>query len=268
MEESPRQRAAAALRAHLPELADVPVLEFGHGLDNKAFVAADLILRVADGLDVTREAGLLEVVAPRVSLPVPVPRFVDADGGVLAYPLIPGRSLLGRVPPAGAATRLGRFLHELHGINPSEVTDLVPVEDADPHEWLEGLEGPPDLVSLLHTSVPPPGDRRVLAHADLGAEHVLERDGRLTGVIDWSDGAVTDPGLDFARLYRDFGPVFLAEALDAYGGLEGGGSAMARIEFYARCAALEDLTYSRDSGRREYADAAERSLTWLFPRIP
>jgi len=40
---------------------------------------------------------------------------------------------------------------------------------------------------------------------------------------------------------------------------------MKRIEFFARCAALEDLAYERASGRTEYTRAAERSLRWLFP---
>jgi aminoglycoside phosphotransferase (APT) family kinase protein len=113
--------------------------------------------------------------------------------------------------------------------------------------------------------VPGPGRRRVLAHADLGAEHILEHDGALTGVIDWSDAALTDPALDFARLYRDFGPDFLTTALDAYGGLADTEDAMTRITFYARCAALEDLAYGRQQRRSDYTLAAENSLVWLFP---
>ena len=72
------------------------------------------------------------------------------------------------------------------------------------------------------------------------------RDGALTGIIDWSDAAITDPALDLARLYRDFGPDFLAALLPAYGPLP---EAMPRIEFFARCAALEDLAYGRATGR-------------------
>jgi hypothetical protein len=106
---------------------------------------------------------------------------------------------------------------------------------------------------------------RVVAHADLGAEHILELDGTLTGIIDWSDAAITDPALDFARLYRDFGPGFLEDLLQVYGPLPG---AMPRIEFFARCAALEDLAYGHATGRGEYVANAERSLDWLFPPRP
>jgi aminoglycoside phosphotransferase (APT) family kinase protein len=210
--------------------------------------------------EVGAEAQLLATLAGRLSLPIPAPRFAEAD--VMAYPRVPGRPLLGRTPPAGAPAQLGRFLRELHGVDPAAVTGLVPVEPADPAEWLDELEGPPELVRAVRAGRPPASAALVVAHADLGAEHVLEDGGVLTGVIDWSDAAVTDPALDFARLYRDFGPAFLAETLAAYGPLPG---AMPRITFFARCAALEDLAYGETTGRREYAANARRSFAWLFP---
>jgi aminoglycoside phosphotransferase (APT) family kinase protein len=247
-------RARRALRAHVPELADAALGELGRGLDNTAFLAGDLVVRVAEHDVVRREAALLAVIAARVSLPVPSVRFADA--GVLAYPLLPGRPLLGRAAPAALARPLGRFLRELHAVPLSTVDGLAPVEDADPAEWLEDLDGPPELLRTLRETVPEPAPRRVLAHADLGAEHILEDGGAVTGVIDWTDAAVTDPALDFARLYRDFGPGFLAEVLAAYGT----GPDAGRITYFARCAALEDLAYGH-----EHARAAERSLAWLFP---
>jgi aminoglycoside phosphotransferase (APT) family kinase protein len=223
------------------------------------------VLRVGDSDRVGREARLLEAIAGHLSIPVPMPRFADEDAGVLAYERLPGRPLLGRSPPAGAARRLGRFLRELHAADPATVVDLIPTEDADPGAWLDDLEGPRELVRMLHAACPRRSPHRVVAHADLGAEHILERDGTLTGVIDWSDAAITDPALDLARLYRDFGPGFLKDLLPVYGPLPG---AMPRVEFFARCAALEDLAYGRATGRREYAANAERSFDWLFPRRP
>jgi hypothetical protein len=72
MTEIARRRATESLRMHVPKLAGVAVCELGYGLDNAAFVAGDLVLRVADGRSVIREARLLEVVAQRVSVPVPI----------------------------------------------------------------------------------------------------------------------------------------------------------------------------------------------------
>ncbi|MET7403440.1 phosphotransferase [Dactylosporangium sp. NPDC005572] len=250
---SARSRAVQALRDHAPDLAGRPVTDLGSGLDNTAFLAGDLVLRVTDHDTVAREAALLDLIAPHVSLPVPAVRFADPGRGVLAYPLLPGRPLLGRPAPDGLARQLGRFLGELHAVE----TAAVPVDGADPREWLADLDGPADLLAVLLRTVPEPARRLVLAHADLGAEHLLEHAGAVTGVIDWTDAAVTDPALDFARLYRDFGPGFLAEVLGAYGGEP---PAPERITFFARCAALEDLAYGG-----EHARAAGRSLAWLFP---
>jgi len=255
-------RAARALRTHAPELADLPLRELGHGLDNTAFAAGELVLRVADGPGVQREAGLLEVLAPRMPLAVPVPVFADGDAGVLGYRLLPGRPLLGRTPPPGTAAVLGGFLRALHATDPAAVRAFVDEDAADPAEWLTDLDGPAELLRVVRSGVPRPSALRVVAHADLGAEHLLADGTRVTGVIDWSDCAVTDPALDLARLYRDFGPAFLAEVLQAYGGLPDAGP---RIEFFARCAALEDLAYGLRTGRAEYAAAARRSIAWLFP---
>jgi aminoglycoside phosphotransferase (APT) family kinase protein len=86
----------------------------------------------------------------------------------------------------------------------------------------------------------------------------------LTGVLDWSDAAVADPAVDFARLYRDFGRDFLESVVEAYGGLADRDRTLQRIQYYARCAALEDLDYGRTSGPVEYATAARASIGRLF----
>ena len=262
MDATSRARATASLRRHAPELAGVQLRELGHGLENTAFLAGELVLRVSEGPDVAREAQLLRTLRPRLPLPVPRPLFVDEDDGVLAYPLLAGRPLLGRTAGPGHAQVLGRFLRALHTVDPAAVTGLVPVEDADPAEWLDQLTGPAELLRVLHATVPPTTTRRVLAHADLGAEHLLERDGALTGVIDWSDAAITDPALDLARPFRDFGPDFLAALLKVYGP---GAPDLERIRFFARCAALEDLEHGHRTGQLDYSRAAERSLSWVLP---
>jgi aminoglycoside phosphotransferase (APT) family kinase protein len=260
---TPRERATRALRAHAPQLLETELTELGHGLDNTAYLAGGLVLRVADDGDPEREARLLDTLAPHLSIAIPAPRFAVADAGVLAYERLPGRPLLGRPAPAGAGRRLGRFLRELHAVDPASVEELVETEDPDPRAWLEDLSGPSDLVDIVQANPPRPASERVVAHADLGAEHILELDGTLTGVIDWSDAAITDPALDFARVYRDFGPRVLEDAIEAYGARP---APMARIEFFARCAALEDLAFGVETGRHEYATNAERSFGWLFPQ--
>ena len=44
------------------------------------------------------------------------------------------------------------------------------------------------------------GFRPALTHSDLGPSHLLVRDGKLVGVIDWGDARVGDPAIDYAWL--------------------------------------------------------------------
>ncbi len=264
MAELAEQRARTALRRYLPELVEQVVVPLGQGLDNTAFLVEDIVLRVSDGPSVVREARLLALLAPSVSVPVPQPRFADGCLGVLAYQLLPGRPLLGESAFPGLARRLGRFLRGLHSIDQAMLGALLSRDDVHPEEWLQDLDGPEDLLAVLTATVPPPTDQYAVVHADLGAEHLLAVGEDLTGVIDWSDAAIADPAVDFARLYRDFGLEFLRSVVDAYGGLQDADRTLQRVQYYARCAALEDLAYGRTTGHSQYAKAAEASIRRLF----
>ncbi len=248
----------------MPELVEHVVVPLGQGLDNTAFLVEDLVLRVSDGPSVVREARLLALLAPRMSVPVPQPRFADGGLGVLAYQLLPGRPLLGESAFPGLAQRLGRFLRGLHSIDQAVLGDLLDRDDVQPQEWLQDLDGPEDLLAVLTSTVPPPSDQYAVVHADLGAEHLLAVGEELTGVIDWSDAAIADPAVDFARLYRGFGLDFLRSVVDAYGGLQDADRTLQRVQYYARCATVEDLQYGRTTGHGQYAKAAEASIRRLF----
>jgi aminoglycoside phosphotransferase (APT) family kinase protein len=120
--------------------------------------------------------------------------------------------------------------------------------------------------AFLAASPPDSGGALVFSHNDLGIEHVLvaPATGAITGVIDWSDAALTDPAYDFGLLYRDLGPATLAAALTAY--RTGDPAALReRAAFYARCSLLEDLAYGSQTGLSVYTDKSLAALQWLFP---
>jgi aminoglycoside phosphotransferase (APT) family kinase protein len=256
---SSRDRALAALAGAAGGSHDPAGLApVGAGLDHDVYRTGDLVLRVGDPAEVAREAALLRLLAGELPCPVPVPVLVDEVEGVLGHRWLPGEPLLGRPAPRGLAARLGRVLRRLHDVDVAGLAHLgLPDEGVD-------LTGPEPLVATVRRTVPEPGPHRVLVHNDLGAEHLLMTDGRLSGVLDWSDAAVSDPAVDFARLLRDFGPGFLDAVVAAYGGPPDEGFA-GRVLFVARCAALEDLAYGAATGRAAYAVAARASLAWLFP---
>ncbi|GGO77000.1 phosphotransferase family protein [Nonomuraea cavernae] len=274
----------ALLSRHLPHYEVRSLAESGRGLDNVVYeVNGELIVRhgrAADPEATRREAELLAVVAELSTLPVPEVVFIDPEAAVIAYAKLPGRSL-DRHPvaePARLAEPLGGFLSALHGAEPGTMLDLAPL-DAYPAptllhdaelEYLDVAAHVPErhrplIESFLGAAPPPEPTSPRFCHNDLGAEHLLAdpASGELTGVIDWTDAAVTDPAHDFALIYRDLGPEVFERTLFHYDGrLDDAGRA--RVLFYARCALIEDLAYGLSTGPRHYADAALAHLAHTF----
>lgn len=151
------------------------------------------------------EIALLPAIAP--ALPADVPSFehVSRDPLFVGYRLIRGRPLVDEDAEGVCA-----FLEALHELDAS----ALPVER---HDWVEAYR---DQCAEFERLVFPLvdidqraqakrffGDVETLVefepsliHADLGPEHLLVRDGRLAGVIDWGDMRLGDPALDYAWL--------------------------------------------------------------------
>jgi aminoglycoside phosphotransferase (APT) family kinase protein len=282
-----------AIAAHLPGQADGDLVRLGGGTDNVAYALGGLVLRhsrepdpAARAARVRREARLLEVVSEVSPLPVPRPVFADPALGVLAYAALPGVPLLDlptgecRRAANGVAARLGELLAALHAVPRERVAGLVGSDDDPPSAWLaEAAElygrvraGVPAayrplVEGFLSAGPPPRGDDVVFSHNDLGIEHVLVDavTAAVTGVVDWSDAALTDPASDLGLVLRDLGPGAFDAALAA-GSFPDDGGLRERAAFYARCSVLEDLAYGLETpGASRYADKSVASLSWLFP---
>ncbi|GAA4709969.1 hypothetical protein GCM10023215_59640 [Pseudonocardia yuanmonensis] len=278
---------AARLARHLPVATVTPL---GSGLDHDAYeVDGTLIARFGREPDpgaraaaVVREAELLRLLATVCPVPVPPVRLVVPGEGCLVLGRLPGAPLLDRSaadraacgPEVGAV--LGTVLAALHALPPARLNGVVEVDDVEPDVWhdeatetYEAVQGaiPADLrggVERFLAEPPPPApERRVLTHNDLGIEHVLVDDVRVTGIIDWSDAAVADPAVDLGRILRDLGRAALDRAVDACGAGDGE-PLRTRALFYARCTLLEDLAHGLQPGREQYAAKSLEALPWLF----
>jgi aminoglycoside phosphotransferase (APT) family kinase protein len=277
------------LARHLPGYGVRSVARLGEGLDNAAFeVNGELVVRASKEADparrgesVRREAALLAAVARISTLPVPEPVFSDPEAGVVAYRRLPGRPLmdLPGADPARLAPALGRFLGRLHRTPLEEVEHLVERDARPPAAWLGDVEKDYRAVFRLlperarrriegFLAGKPPAGPRALAfcHDDLGAEHVLvdAGAGEITGIIDWSDAAITDPARDLALVYRDLGPEAMRLALAHYEGPFDGAD-RERAIFYARCKLIEDVAYGMGTpGAARYAEAGLTNLDRTF----
>ena len=156
---------------------------------------------VEEALEV--EIALLPAIAP--ALPVAVPSFehVSRDPLFVGYRLIRGEPLVDE-----DADGVRAFLEALHALDPSGLPWSVPTGSRPTATSARSSNGScfPSLDEDLalrarrlfgdvETLV---GFEPALLHADLGPEHLLVRDGRLAGVIDWADARVGDPALDYA----------------------------------------------------------------------
>ena len=277
------------LARHLPDREVRSVTSLGEGLDNTTFeVDGELVVRKNKKSDparraesIRREADLLAVVARISTLPVPEPVFSDPEAGVIAYRRLPGLPLIDHpvAEPARLAPALGRFLSRLHQTPPEEVEHLVERDAYPLAAWLRDAEEDYREVSgRLSASArrriegflgrTPPAEPRTEAfcHNDLGAEHVLVDvgAGTITGVIDWTDAAITDPARDLALVYRDLGSEACKLALAHYEGPFDDAD-RERAVFYARCKLIEDLAYGLGTpGAGHYAEAGLSHLGRTF----
>jgi aminoglycoside phosphotransferase (APT) family kinase protein len=155
--------------------------------------------------EIGREVALLPALAP--FLPVGVPRFeyVSREPWLVVYRLIRGAPLVDEDSDGVRA-----FLDALHAVDVEAVSAsrpdwlgtyrdqaeefrrvVLPLLDPDERSRGEALLAETETLT---------GFRPALTHSDLGPEHLLVRDEKLVGVIDWGDARIGDPAIDYAWL--------------------------------------------------------------------
>ncbi|MFC6148820.1 MULTISPECIES: phosphotransferase family protein [Mumia] len=254
--------------------------------DQLVTVGLDWPARVRSEADLEDEASLLRHVAERVTVPVPEVVTVTLGARVLIVRELPGRRLIdlprrSDAITAEAADVMARTLAELHKSPLDQLADVAPLDATPPSAWREEAAENfsavkhlldtgqrTDVAEFLARPAPAPTTQHRFTHNDLGIEHVLVDPVRatVTGVIDWSDAAITDPAADVGRLLRDLGPTTLARAMRTYA--EHGGepdSVGPRARFYAVCGLLEDLAFGVATSRPEYVDKSLASWSTVLP---
>jgi aminoglycoside phosphotransferase (APT) family kinase protein len=177
---------------------------------------------------VRREVALLPWLAPQVPLAVPTPWVVSESPLTVRHALVVGDECPGTAAEHGRA--VGSFLRALHTVDPGEAVrrgardaattfaeaqairdrmagDVLPRLPAHVSEAGEAL--------LARMSVPPP--ETCFVHGDLGPDHIRVVGAAVSGIIDWGDSGVGDPGIDLAWTMLGAGPDFAAALETAYG---------------------------------------------------
>ncbi len=177
----------------------------------------------------TNETRLMPRLAPLLPLEVPVPILLDEKPLRVRHLLLDGEPATDRTLTADDGRRMGEFLRALH-----DMPVTIYVESGIPDRVAARSELLATLDRMLHRVLPltpeelhEPGRallRRValgtpttIIHGDLGAHHVLVRDDRVVGVIDWSDARVADPAVDLGWALFATPEPFAAAVAAAYG---------------------------------------------------
>ena len=237
-------------------------------------------------VDLAHELRILPRLQGRLPLPVPEPRYraLDADGRVLfmGYARLPGEPLL---RPRFERLRhradiveriagdLSDFLLALHRIPPDELgleASAANARDAWAAYFAAIRQGLyPYMRSEARREVSRDfelalEDKRLwqykscLTHGDFGTGNILYRDGRISGIIDFSFCGYGDPAQDLGALLASYGMDFAELILARYPALR---AQLPRARFYRRqYALLQALFALRDGDRAEFDDGISAYL--------
>lgn len=276
--------AANAIHSTFPDLGEVPVRSLKHDRSHWLFAHGDRTFcfprKAADSRVHEREMRLLPLLASRLPAPVPFPRWIGEWGGrpFWGYPAIEGNALREGTlfgPSGGKIARdIGRFLTVLHDFPVDEaarVLDAPLLENLpNPGEWLEDIRMRvfPRLSATLRVAVDSGFTRYTrdyralspcLVHNDLRFDHMLERYGRLAGVISFGESALSDSASDFAGLLAGGGWHAVDDIARFYARPIGEGF-QERVEFYYWTAPLREIVYGVDYDEERYVGLGRSEL--------
>ncbi|GAA4225692.1 aminoglycoside phosphotransferase family protein [Actinomadura meridiana] len=245
------EQATHLIGARFHDLRGAPVRLLATGWDNTVFLVGEewafrFPRRQIAVPGVEREIATLPLLAPRLPLPIPEPRYIGEPSADFPWPfwgarLIPGHEFAAVRPPdehrTAIATETGAFLRTLHDPALARAVGFTlpfdPMRRADtPSRAAKtstrlatlarlGLWQPDPTVDAflaMARDQPPPAGDPVVVHGDLHARHLLlAPDGRAAGVIDWGDVCLADPAVDLSLAYAAFTGAARKAFLTEYG---------------------------------------------------
>ncbi|HBD02434.1 MAG: Aminoglycoside phosphotransferase [Microgenomates group bacterium GW2011_GWC1_46_16] len=282
--------AQSLISKNFPDLTISKIVKIGEGTGNIAYEVNDhLVFRYPKGpanqIQLAQEIILQPVLSRYSTLPYPKFDYLPTDHSFVGYEKLQGNPLIYEMAHFDAwktfSEQIGDFLNKLHSIPKNELDNLnILIEDKSFADWqthsyrfyektkhLVPSKHYPEIETFFNSKPQDELVNKVLCHNDLGIEHILVTDGKVSGIIDWGGVAIADPACDFARIYRDIGPRILDMVLAKHNATpEIREQIRVRTVFYAKCLIFEDLY----CGIREdeYLQKSLKALEWMFDSSP
>lgn len=288
--------AKTLIAAQFPALNPHEVELLGEGWDNAAFMVDNTVLFLFPRRDIAiplleAEIRLLPLLAPQVSLEIPVPKYVGRatetyPACFMGYPLVPGiqgcEAAPGDESRAAFAPQLGRFLKELHALTdlgrkanlpldtfrrtvPERVLErltkhMQPCKQLMPADEIARLAALRDQLAGELAGYRPAA--LVLAHGDLYISHLMLNDSReLCGVIDWGDTHLGDPAVDLTVAWTALPKSAHESFREAYGTIDPTTWTMAKLR--AMMYGFVLLDYGSNAHKPNLA----REGRWILSRL-
>ncbi len=225
-----------------------------------------------------KELRILPFLGKHLSVAVPNYRFVWRGvgrelGWFAGYPKIAGEPLtVGGFRLAWTENLSGsfaRFVHELHNLD-TTVREVSFLPRRSPKETADSIRKTRSRIRksvypLLSSSSKAQVERfwaalledfdnskfdPVLVHGDLTSRNILlDRTGRITGILDWADTFVGDPALDFAGLF-EVNKALGERVLRHFGDVDTG--FRNRIDWYVRMIPFYEILWGIDQGSEKF----------------
>lgn len=216
------------------------------------------------------EGELMRFLGSQLSIDIPSPEILQDE--VIVYPLLIGEEFrreiwqdADEIGQQAYADQLGRFLHELHGINTDTLDWEIPptLAPVTQETWEEIYDRVVEKVypfllphqvdwvgSLFRAALDTPGFFEfdpALVHGDLALYHILYRpeEDRIVGVIDFGVAGLGDPATDLGSLINCYGESLVGKMVNVYPDMK---DLLPRARFYAQAIELQWALLGVESG--------------------
>lgn len=282
--------ARKLIEGQFPQLAPVSLVLLGQGFDNSVYSINDQFTfrfpRRSMAVELLRtESQLLPALVPKLPLAIPEPLFLGVPSDVYPWPFTGSRLVQGETPGQlshaqrmRAVEPLAMFLNTLHRFPIATARDLgVPNDrmgridlvkrrpmlfsNAEKLIQCGYVQDGQAIQDFLSSFVCEGLDQRdTLVHGDLHFKNlIVDKQGTLTGVIDWGDTHVGHPAVDLSIVYGLLPPEGRRQFYAIYGDVDAQTKSVARFKGIYTLSAL--ILYAHDHGDMALVTAARESLT-------